>query len=116
MRITVSNKQNQISNSAIEQAKSKIEGSFSKFSDHVISVELFLEDVNGPRGGIDKKCQIVVHLRKMGTVAVSVEKATFSKAMSRAISRAHKAAFRKVQRRSVRKAIRPHELQLGFQY
>ncbi len=53
MRITINNKQKQIGNPAVEQAKAKIDASLSKFEPNVISVELFVEDVNGPRGGID---------------------------------------------------------------
>jgi hypothetical protein len=115
MRITVNNKQSQISESAIQHAMSRIETAFSKLRGEVISVELLVEDVNGPRGGIDKKCQIVVNLRKMASVAVSVEKATFSKAISQTISRARRAASRKVQRRSIRAPRRRCELKFGFQ-
>ena len=115
MRITINNKQNQIGSSAVEQAKAKIEASFSKFGPNVVSVELFVEDVNGPRGGIDKKCRILVNLRRMGAVVVvSVNEDAFSKAISRAISRAERAAGRKIQRRSLHNLGRPSELGLAF--
>jgi hypothetical protein len=115
MRITVINKQNQISRLAIEQAKSKIQTAFSKFGNHITSIECFVEDINGPKGGVDKKCQIVVNLRRLGAVVVSEEKATFSKAISRAVSRARQAVSKNVQRRLIRKSKRIAKIQFGLQ-
>jgi hypothetical protein len=114
MRITVNNKQRQIGNLAVEQTKAKIEASFSKFGINVVSIELHVEDVNGPKGGIDKSCRIVVKLRKMEDVVVAVEEVAFSKAISRAIRRAERAVGRKIQRRSIRNQGRRPEPKLAL--
>ncbi len=114
MRITINNKQKQIGSAAVEQAKARIEASLSKFEPNVISVELLVEDVNGPRGGVDKECRVVVTLRKLDDVAVSVQEETFSKAISRAINRAERAISRKLQRRSLRVSGRRPELGFAF--
>jgi hypothetical protein len=95
MRISVTDKQKAIGISATETANSRIEASLSKFGSNIVSVELFVEDINGPRGGIDKECRLIVHLRKMDDVAVSVKEETFTKAISRAIRRAERAVGRK---------------------
>ncbi len=31
---------------------------------------LYIEDVNGPRGGLDKQCRCVVHLRRLPPVVI----------------------------------------------
>jgi putative sigma-54 modulation protein len=36
---------------------------------HMHKLIVSLSDINGPRGGVDKRCKIQVHLGNMGTAA-----------------------------------------------
>jgi ribosome-associated translation inhibitor RaiA len=110
MKITVNNKQKQLADEAIERACEKINAAFSKFGDDVISVELTAEDVNGPRGGVDKECRLLVRLRKMDDAMATVREESFTKAISRAINRAQRSVTRKIQRRSLRNSDRKSTL------
>lgn len=38
---------------------------------YLLWVDAYLTDVNGPRGGPDKRCRVVAHLRTGGLVVVS---------------------------------------------
>ncbi len=114
MRIKINDKQKQLGDLAVEQAKTRIEACLSKFGPSVKSVELFVEDVNGPRGGVDKGCRIIVKLRKMDEVAVSVNEDTFTKAIARSVNRAERAVSRKIQRRSLRAPGRRSEFGFAF--
>lgn len=114
MKITIIDKQKNLGEQAVAKAKEKIMAAFSKFGFNVITIELTVEDVNGPRGGIDKECRVIVKLRKMDDVAASVKEETFSKAIARAINRAERATVRKVNRRSLRNAGRRPEVKFAF--
>lgn len=114
MRITINNKQ-QISSLAINRTKAKIEMLFAKFKDEITSIDLSIRDVNGPRGGLDKKCQIVVKLRRMEAIVATHDDAVLSKAISRAINKAHRATKRKVRRRSVVGSRRRTGLRFAFE-
>ncbi len=45
--------------------------SLSRFAHRLKSVQLFIEDVNGPRGGLDKQCRCVLHLRRKAPIIIS---------------------------------------------
>jgi len=40
------------------------------FEGHIVSVDVFLSDINGPKGGPDKKALVCVHLDSRSTVTV----------------------------------------------
>jgi ribosome-associated translation inhibitor RaiA len=114
MRIWIKDKQKQIGSSATEHIMDKVEAAFSKFGQHVVSVDLIIEDVNGPRGGIDKKCQLLVNIRGMKSVVVSTKKASASRAIAKAIAKAKRTTNRKLKRRSMRSARRQPSLALAY--
>ena len=91
---------------AIEKTESRIGATFAKYGRNVISIELFAEDVNGPRCGLDKECRLLVRLSKMKDVVVTAKDESFSKAISNAINRADRAVVRAIQRRLFRDADR----------
>ena len=106
MKITVNNKQKQLSDAAVQLAIEKIDAGFDKFGSSVISIELTAKDINGPRGGVDKECRLLVRLRKMDDVVATVREVSFAKAISQAINRGQRSVTRKIQRRSLRKSDR----------
>lgn len=44
--------------------------SLDRFRHLLKHVQLFIEDTNGPRGGIDKQCRCVLHLRRMPPIVI----------------------------------------------
>ncbi len=42
-----------------------------QFAPHLRAIDVWLEDVNGPRGGVDTRCRIEVSLRPRGQIVVS---------------------------------------------
>ena len=66
--------------------------------DSIQFITVRLTDQNGPKGGVDKRCQ--VHLKPMGlpTVVVSDVSASVSDAVDRAMQRAEKAVKRVLDR------------------
>ena len=50
--------------------KLKLEPMQSNYGDRILSTHVHLSDVNGPKGGENKKCLIHVELQKLPTVVV----------------------------------------------
>ena len=115
MRISINDKQKQISAVALERIAARVESAFSKFSQHIVSIDLVTQDVNGPRGGVDKRCQVLVNLRKKKQVVVTSESEALSKAISTAIERAKRTTGRNIKRRQIRNAGRQSNFTFGFQ-
>lgn len=59
----------------------------SRFGNKVRRVLVRLEDMNGPRGGLDKRCQIEVRLQGRGTLVAEVSDTEIEPAVSRAADR-----------------------------
>lgn len=53
-----------------EMLKNILAGQLERFQHRVKQVQLYIEDVNGPRGGLDKHCRCVVHLRRTAPIVI----------------------------------------------
>jgi hypothetical protein len=58
-----------------------------RFSSALHEVLLRVTDVNGPKGGVDKRCQIVARLERGGSVTISVSSADARGAIDHAAER-----------------------------
>ena len=52
-------------------ARSVVARSLRRFRNKLKQVCLYFEDVNGPRGGIDKQCRCVLYLRNLPPVVIN---------------------------------------------
>lgn len=60
---------------------------------------ILLSDVNGPRGGLDKRCQVELKTEAAGTVVVTAMATDWHSALDNAIGRASQVVARRSQRR-----------------
>ena len=67
-----------------------------RFARRIDRVTVWLEDVNGPRGGVDKRCRITVRLRPNGGAFVAKSATDAYVAIGRAAGRAGAAVARKL--------------------
>lgn len=73
------------------------------FDSRITSVDVRVADVNGPRGGIDKRCIITVLMRPIGRVfALAMESDAYS-AVDRAATRIRAVLVRTLNRRRERR-------------
>ena len=77
----------------------KLHRLLEKFGSAVERVSVRLEDVNGPRGGIDKRCQVKIVLKGLPSVYVDERDSSVQAAMDRALGRANRAVRQALQRR-----------------
>ncbi|MEP0841103.1 MAG: HPF/RaiA family ribosome-associated protein [Phycisphaerae bacterium] len=67
--------------------------------EHMVhEVAVRIEDVNGPKGGVDKRCHATVHLRAGGTVVVDEMHPDVFAAVSVAADRVKNVVSRKVEK------------------
>lgn len=77
-----------------------------RFRDRLKRVALFIEDVNGPKGGVDKQCRCVLHLRRMPPVVISDKSESTSALIHRVANRAVHTLSKKLDRRIKRARTR----------
>lgn len=69
-----------------------------RFCDRVRRVIVRLEDVNGPRGGVDKRCQMVLRVNGLPDIVVADTESQVHAAVSRASERAARTLGRSMRR------------------
>ena len=76
-----------------------------RLRDEVMHVHVRLADVNGPRGGVDQRCQLSLTTQAHGTLVVSATQSDPMAALNAALRRAASALIRQWQRQ--RRQARP---------
>ncbi|MBA4066598.1 MAG: 30S ribosomal protein S30 [Isosphaera sp.] len=83
---------------ARERAGRRLGFALGRFGDRVGQVAVHLSDVNGPRGGVDKRCRVVVELPGHGPVVVEEADADLDALIDRAADRVGRAVVRRLVR------------------
>lgn len=71
-----------------------------RFSQRLTQVHLYVADSNGPRGGVDKQCRCVLHLRRRPPVVIQDQDESMYALIHRVANRAAYALSRLADRRS----------------
>jgi putative sigma-54 modulation protein len=80
--------------------------SLDGFATQLEGVEVRLDDINGPRGGVDKRCAIKVILRRVGVVFARAAGDNVYSTVDSAAARIRSAVSRTLSRRRARRTIR----------
>jgi len=70
------------------------------------SADVRVSDVNGPRGGVDKRCHVRIELHPRGTVVLTERCSDVYRAVDRASGRLKKAVLRALERRCPRRGAK----------
>ena len=81
--------------------------SLDRFGHRVRQVILYFHDLNGPRGGIDKSCRCVIHLKRMPPVVIQDQDQKLLNLVYRIADRASHVLAQKLDRR-IKRSRRPH--------
>lgn len=79
---------------------------FGRFSDTIQTATVGFEDVNGPRGGIDKRCSVLLRLPGEPDIAVEAHHEDGFAAADLAMSKARRALLRRRDRDATGRARR----------
>jgi ribosome-associated translation inhibitor RaiA len=69
-----------------------------RFHDELSGVLVRIADVNGPKGGVDKVCQVTVHGRRLGTARLEDSSGDAYSAVDLAIARIARSVARWLER------------------
>jgi ribosome-associated translation inhibitor RaiA len=70
-----------------ERLSKTVEDFLSKFADRITRVEMHLGDLNGSKGGLDKRCMIEARLANLQPIAVTHHAETLQLAIDGALER-----------------------------
>lgn len=65
----------------------RVSFALGKFNLRITRIELFLNDENGPRGGLDKSCRLVVRMARHEELTVRDSDTEWSNLVDRAVDR-----------------------------
>lgn len=82
-----------------EHADRRLSFALSRFGSRILKTTVYLTDNNGPKGGIDKNCLIVVRLRGLGEVVAEVVDTDWPVTIDRAAARIGHNVGRAVERK-----------------
>jgi len=80
-------------------AHEQVGKALDRYADSVVSTDVYLKDVNGPKGGEDKQALVRIHLRYRAPVMVESTTGDLYAAISLTARRAQRAVRRALSRR-----------------
>ena len=98
MNITIQSKNINLSTDEKSLINKSIMANFSRVQEKIKSISVHLTDINGPKGGQDKQCTIIVNSTSTSPVVVKEKQSNAGQAARFALSRASKAFSAKVKR------------------
>ncbi len=88
----------ELSPALAQRVDAQVRTALSSSGEHITGVTVRLDDVNGERGGPDKRCRMVVSLARHGTTVVTVTATDLYAAIDDAAKRLRRAAQRSLTR------------------
>ncbi|MEH6628462.1 MAG: HPF/RaiA family ribosome-associated protein [Motiliproteus sp.] len=99
MRIDIQTKGFELTDGLRQNVKRRLRFALSWASNDVDRIIVRLSDINGPRGGNDKRCAIQIPIPRMQDVIIEDTRADLYVAINRAVDRAEHTIARKLERR-----------------
>lgn len=95
-----------------EYVERRLSFALGRFAPAIAHVSVGVRDSNGPRGGNDKHCQIVIKLRTAGSKSITVDDtdADLRAAVTRASNRAGRCVARAIERRRSKRTYQRRRL------
>ncbi len=81
------------------EVEDRIHAALSRFGQRIVTLDLYLSDENGPRGGVDKNCRLIAKLSPYGLLAVQDRDSDLSTLIDRAVERLARSVRRELERR-----------------
>ncbi|MEM7284067.1 MAG: HPF/RaiA family ribosome-associated protein [Pseudomonadota bacterium] len=98
MHIRVRSKDFKLTPSIDGFAREQVHSALSRLDTDFIAVDVFLKDINGPRGGVDKQVLIRVRLPNRQVITVTATHESFYGAMGQSAKRIKRAVKRHIRK------------------
>ena len=98
MNITTRAQSFEMSQAIDEFAREQMRIALQRLSDDVVAVDVFMKDINGPKGGIDKQALIRVRLRNRQVIALETAHENLYAAIKKGIKRTKRAVRRHLRK------------------
>ena len=107
MNITTTARDFEMTGAIDSFAREQLDVMLRPFSNFIISIDVFMKDANGPKGGIDKEVLINVRLRNRQQIALQSTHENLYAAIKNGVKRIKRAV-----RRNLRRSRRPGRFSL----
>lgn len=98
MQINIHTRKFSLTESLKSYAKRRLNFSLASKDEYINKVAMRLSDINGPRGGTDKRCHLHIDLKGIPDIIVEDIQTDMYNAIDRACDRASRAVVRKIGR------------------
>jgi len=99
MRLSIRCKNVRLTETVQERIRLRLESALARFRHRIHEVVTSVADLNGPKGGVDKQCRLIVRLRPKGKVTIEETGSSLFAAVTRAADRTRQAVRRALRRR-----------------
>jgi len=99
MELTITDLTLELSSENLTQVTQKTHHLFDKFCDNVQVIKIIIDDVNGPKGGKDKYCRVVIYSKGMPDIVITDNQTLVMSAVNIALSRARLSFLKKNKRK-----------------
>jgi ribosomal subunit interface protein len=98
MQIDIQSRGFSLTEALLKYSEQRLLFSMSYWSHHINRVVVRLSDINGPRGGTDKRCHLQVTMSGLPDVVIEDTEADLYAAIDRAMDRARRTVARRLDR------------------
>jgi putative sigma-54 modulation protein len=102
MKIEIQARQVSLTRGLRGYAEHRVRLALTRFDERIMKVSLWLTDVNGPKGGKDKNCQLQITMAGKPDVVIEETRENLYLAINIAIERAGQTVVRKLDRQRTR--------------
>lgn len=103
MELTITDLNVGLSNENLSRIRQKTRRMFGKICDSVKAINVTIDDINGPKGGKDKNCRIIIYTKGIPDIVITDNQVSVMSAVNISLSRARMALLRKVKRKQKQK-------------
>lgn len=97
MQILIRSKGFALTEAIDNHIRSKVESTFSRLNGVVKTIEVFIKDINGPKGGIDKSCVVKIKTDQRAELVIKDKESDLYVAINRTFARAKRSLVRHAQ-------------------
>lgn len=110
MQIQVFAREVHVSQRLQEYIKRRMNFASQRFAQRIVTIRVRLRDLNGPRGGVDKSCQLMIGLREARTVVIKGRSESAYALIDSVVEKASNSIVRRLKR----KETQTHRQRLNY--